>query len=423
MGNDTEVTPLRSDGHGPQVFTGEEVFDLIVEFKLGNLQQRNLITEFERFLSTRFFAGAEIGLIPKLKEKLLYIKEGIHHDRRIDQLGDGVQQLIILTLPLFLFREEPIAVFVEEPELYLHPGQQRALLEAWIARSTAKTQIFASTHSQQFLDMTVAVDRVSIYRFARYAEVGNNSNPVNATFDIRRWSNDDLTLLDELGVRNSSVLLVNATIWVEGITDRLYLRRFIDLAQQDVSEAEKIREDVHYSFVEYGGAAITHWSFLQKDGGSPTINVKRLCADVFLVADRPAKETPAFQNRHTALTTALPDRYHRWESLEIENVLRPRVLRATLRTLTKPAYELSESVKQSDYAGKRLGTYIRATLSDRPMPGIFDKDDVLSDKTKFCHEALRHLTKTSDLSDEVLALVGRIIGFVQERNRSAAEQA
>ena len=70
-------------------------------------------------------------------------------------------------------------------------------------------------------------------------------------------------LLKELGVQNSSVFLTNATIWVEGITDRLYLRAYMkkylsELKRSDTSKDKEkflkysqLKEDIHYSFVEY----------------------------------------------------------------------------------------------------------------------------------------------------------------------------
>src|SRR5581483_5520307 len=92
-------------------------------------------------------------------------------------------------------------------------------------------------------------------------------------------------VLTELGVHNSSVLLTNATIWVEGITDRLFIRHFLGILQKELPASQRVREDVHFSFVEYGGSAIDHWSFLCARNETPRIDVTRLCGKLFLIAD------------------------------------------------------------------------------------------------------------------------------------------
>ena len=90
----------------------------------------------------------------------------------------------------------------------------------------------------------------------------------NLHFTIENLSEGDNRALELLGVRNSSVFLTNCTIWVEGITDRHYLRHYLKLyaeEHKDDSDFEDFKEDYHYSFVEYGGNNITHWSFLDKE--------------------------------------------------------------------------------------------------------------------------------------------------------------
>ena len=90
-----------------------------------------------------------------------------------------------------------------------------------------------------------------------------------------------------LGVQNSSVFLSNCTIWVEGITDRHYVKHFLDLHKKENKDDPDIcdfNEDYHYSFVEYGGNNITHWSFLDKE--ETPINVEKLCGRLFLLADK-----------------------------------------------------------------------------------------------------------------------------------------
>ena len=65
---------------------------------------------------------------------------------------------------------------------------------------------------------------------------------------------DNVKILDLLGVRNSSVFLSNCVIWTEGVTDRMLLRKLLELFT-DFSYLE----DRHYSFAEYGGSNLENF--------------------------------------------------------------------------------------------------------------------------------------------------------------------
>jgi hypothetical protein len=66
-------------------------------------------------------------------------------------------------------------------------------------------------------------------------------------------------------VRNSSIFLSNCTIWIEGICDRLYINKFLEISQEyklgDRYDIDRLKEDLHFSYIEYGGANIVHYSF------------------------------------------------------------------------------------------------------------------------------------------------------------------
>lgn len=78
----------------------------------------------------------------------------------------------------------------------------------------------------------------------------------------------DQSILDELGAQPSSVFLSNKSIWVEGITDRLYLREYLRILQLGFPPDDRIVEDVHYIIAKYGGGNVIHWNFLDNDAKS-----------------------------------------------------------------------------------------------------------------------------------------------------------
>ena len=108
-----------------------------------------------------------------------------------------------------------------------------------------------------------------IFTFRKKLSQEEETDEQTPTFIVESVESGNSSSLELLGVRNSSVFLVNATIWVEGITDRWYLRKMLDSYMEYLKEdgflSLSLEEDVHYSFVEYGGNNITHWSFLDNE--------------------------------------------------------------------------------------------------------------------------------------------------------------
>src|SRR5690606_3258381 len=139
-------------------------------------------------------------------------------------------------------------------ELYLHPGFQRLLIDAFVRNPEQPHQIFVATHSHHFLDLTLDRSACSFFRVTK-----DYKNLVAAGVPKHRItcvSDEGRHCLQDLGVWNSSVLLSNCTIWVEGTTDRRYLQRYLEIYQReggDLRADEPFVEDLHYSFVEYSG--------------------------------------------------------------------------------------------------------------------------------------------------------------------------
>ncbi len=238
-----------------EIFTGLKLYEDIKKNLLGKFEERNFISRFEEFLTINFFNNKRITLIPKYDSDVLSIKIGNEEERPIFDLGDGLQTIIILTYPLFKYENENLFLFIEEPELGLHPGMQRKILQTYCEKFP-KTQFFLTTHSNHLLDLTLDFDeKVSIYSF--------NKNE-KQKFEIENIS-PNKEILEILGVRNSSVFLSNCIIWVEGISDRIYLKKYLELYQKIPEEKLIFEEDKHFTILEYGGGNITHFNFDEKE--------------------------------------------------------------------------------------------------------------------------------------------------------------
>lgn len=197
----------------------------------------------------RIFGGAEVTLIPEYGKDTISVKIGDDDQFSIYDLGDGMQQVIIITSAAFLEQDNSI-FYIEEPEACLHPGLLRKL--ALFLLNHTQHKYFATTHSNHLLDLAETDRRVKVHR------VSKSGAKADASFIVRECTRDR-ELLAELGVLASSVYLANSTIWVEGITDRLYLSVFLRKYIETIDDASKrnkldgLLENFHYAFVEYQG--------------------------------------------------------------------------------------------------------------------------------------------------------------------------
>ncbi len=412
---------------GPDIITGMELYTFVRSYLLGSLKQREQVRDYEKFISSHFFNGQEVTLIPREdidNKNILVIKIGNEQERPIHQVGDGIQQIIILTIPIFLFRDQHLLLFLEEPELNMHPGYQRKLIDALLHEPAEKSrQTVITTHSNQFLDMTLDESSVSIFKLEKKLPDGGDQEKV-PTFKIIPSTNKDFQLLRDLGIHNSSVMLSNCTIWVEGITDRMYIRHYLKILTKE--SPTQYMEDLHYSFVEYGGSCITHWSFL--DDEEHPIDVESLCGRLILIADSDEGK----EERHDKLEKNLKDRFYKIPCREIENLLTPEVITNIIKDYEGNDVELN-GFKQEDYKDDSLGSFIddRVLVNKSKSKRIrktegagceasksayADKSGTIKNKVNFAEKAIKYIVTKDDMSQDAMVLVTKILAFIQKNN-------
>lgn len=413
-----------------RVFTGLSLYEDVRKLLCGTHSERKSIQRFESYLSETFFRGETVALIPRHQDgrndRILEIKIGAEPQHPIHSLGDGIQAIIAITFPLFTKSREKMLVGIEEPELNLHPGMQRTLIEA--LRRFSDCQFFLATHSNHFLDLTLESDDLSVYTFEKYLPPGDNDER-HAIVTITPVSHGDSRTLQLLGTRNSSVFLANCTIWVEGITDRRYFSHYLRLYQEhllkqakaeDKTAPQSFQEDLHFAFVEYGGSNITHWSWL--DDTPDPIEVERLCGRLMLIADNDgaAKETKKAE-RHRQLSERLTSRFVLLECREVENLIGPVVMRKYLTTLrVTDADSVVEDWDQ--YRSLKLGKWIDKTLAIAGVKARKHeaKSGTIEDKGIFAEAIIRETAVFEELSPEAQAICERIYNFISENQNRVA---
>jgi hypothetical protein len=402
-----------------EISSGLSIYNLVKANLLGNLTQRKRVHTFQEYLSQEFFDNKPVALIPSEASQMLTIKIGDELEQPIYNLGDGIQSIIVITFPLFQYTNENVLAFIEEPEQLLHPGLQRRLIQTFSTYPSFENyQFFLTTHSNHFLDITLDFENISVFTIRKLFDDTKGEERV-PKFLVENLSQGDQKALELLGVRNSSVFLSNCTIWVEGITDRHYFRHSLKLYHEHLHSNGKpyfeAREDYHYSFVEYAGNNLTHWSFL--DCEEKPIDVERLCGKLLLVLDRDSGKT----ERHKKLQEFLGERYLVLPRREIENLLLPEVLVQVIREYEQikedEKFEFNE-FRYEDYAESYLGEFLeQKVLLRKQRKGSYQAaSGTISDKVGFCERAIRHLNRWEDLSADAQQLTEKIYEFILSNN-------
>ena len=154
----------------------------------------------------------------------------------LDSLGTGIHEVVILAAACTLFSEQVICL--EEPELHINRILLRRLVRYLLDETD--NQYFMSTHAAPLMD----TDEAQVYHVSlvdgesrlNYAKSGNERSNVCA----------------DLGYHPSDLLQCNCLIWVEGPSDRLYVKYWLE------KRAPSLREGIEYSIMFYGGHLRAH---------------------------------------------------------------------------------------------------------------------------------------------------------------------
>jgi predicted ATPase len=138
----------------------------------------------------------------------------------LHEMGGGIEQLLMVATLLHT-TDKACPLFLEEPESHFHPEAQRYLRDRL---ATDGRQVFITTHSPVFLS---SPELQAVYRVqseTRRTRVTQVADAVGLG-----------EVLEEIGVRNSDVLLADAVAFVEGDSDAAVLRAWADTLGQSLT--------------------------------------------------------------------------------------------------------------------------------------------------------------------------------------------
>lgn len=190
----------------------------------------------------------------------------------LSKMGSGLKTIILVLLNLIVLPkmnpEKQYAFGFEELENNLHPSLQRRLFD-YIYRYAVQheTYFFITTHSHVAINMFFNKDHCSLYHVIK-------ENGVSSIKKIQNCS-DQNEILDDLDVKASDLLQANGIVWVEGPSDRIYIKKWLELyGGTDVEEGKD------YQFAYYGGRLLSHYSAEEKEGLINILSVNRHSAIV-----------------------------------------------------------------------------------------------------------------------------------------------
>lgn len=147
-------------------------------------------------------------------------------DFLVEANGAGVRGALRIILDLELNVHE--LVFIEEPEVHMHPGLAR-VVASYLRERSDKSQIFMTTHSTDFIDF-VAFQNV----FLVSRDITNHT-----VSELLAADEAVLRVPSELGLRLSSFFMFDRLVFVEGPSDEAVIRQLartlnIEFAKRNV---------------------------------------------------------------------------------------------------------------------------------------------------------------------------------------------
>ena len=442
-------THLDYDFPQNQIISGEDFFEFLTDSLLGMPEERQRVYEYQDKISHYFFNNQDVIIIPNRKDDILQIKIGDDKQFPISHLGDGLQQVITLTYKAFL-TTEPSFFFIEEPEMHLHAGYVKQLMKFLL--NETNHYYMATSHSNYLLDMINEDKRIALYRVDK-----ERIDDEDKYETVIKRCDGDRTILQTLGVSPSSVFLANCTIWIEGITDRLYFVQYLSKYLEELKITDEAKwldysrfiDGYHYAFVEYQGSNLDHWDFSVESAENVDSSQNKglsavlVTSNALVVADSDLQGKPRFDE----LKEQLGDNMVITLGKETENTLSKELLMQrfyqkcpqdaiSVRGNTKKIIRKDEHAGyfNDDYltSDKGVGLYLDDVIEKMRGDGIFpnledgqslftfsDKGEqgTVKNKTDFCH-AIVALMQTEDwqLTDPAKALCEAIFQHIKDNN-------
>ncbi|NVK63230.1 MAG: AAA family ATPase [Flavobacteriales bacterium] len=151
-------------------------------------------------------------------------------------------------------------------------------INEWKIEGTKKSkarQIFLSSHSTVLIDEFLKYPELcSIYEFDRSLNdttflISHDKKRAriqrkSIVSHVRQIVKYPHSILDNLGAKGSDILQANGIIWVEGPSDVVYIKKWLDMYIAE-NELPKLIQGTHYEFQMYGGTLLDSLCLMKND--------------------------------------------------------------------------------------------------------------------------------------------------------------
>lgn len=303
-----------------------------------NSDDRALFTKIEQFVHGALpdIGTLQTPLVSGSHTEVAFRSPVSDYRIRLNEMGGGIEQLLMAATVL-LTRGPQSTLFLEEPESHLHTGAQRFLIEEL---RKEERQVFITTHSPTFINVSGSR---SLYQVT-YAQ-GRTSIAQAKDAD----SLDEV--LEDIGARNSDMLLSDAVLFVEGPSDERALSIWSDTLNIGLAEQ-------NVTLLVMGGGEFASRSAPLRSELLSGISQRSPVPHLFVV-DRDQRNSQAV----STLENRLGDRVHVLRARELENyLLVPRALREALSEKCKTDSNLLRKLHET--SNEDIEQLIRRAVDD-----------------------------------------------------------
>lgn len=247
---------------------GQNLVGLLAEYQnpeIGQDELREKFDRIERFLQHLLHLPAATLDVTRKEQQLVINDDGLRLP--LSSFGTGTHELVIMLTAVLANDGELYCI--EEPEIHMHARLQKEFIQ-FIGTQT-KNHYLVSSHSHAFVDAVNWLDRVQVF----HIDSGSGSSVGAPVLN----DGDALVALGDLGVAPSDLLQTNCVVWVEGPSDKIFIRNWIQLLSPELVEGRD------YSIMFYGGKLLSHIEFERDKVPDELVSLLRINQRAVVVMD------------------------------------------------------------------------------------------------------------------------------------------